>query len=1175
MNEEISIQQKTGVVLETVEIHEKVTRHSEPVSELVTDSPAEEDTEKPIPESIQESSDPTAIGAKPGLDYTPDGAVRKEVKVKSQSGGIDGKQGENDNAAEEAGLKMSTPADDEAIRREIRRPVNLGVRFYSYSGFMNRVDNDGRDEKTRISRAPGQISSTPQIASESENLGENLRIYRVRIRSKEILRHLWELGDWDEGLDFAGDVKNLDDEIIFSRPFRALASFQEDMKRKVEEMETTASKISLEGGQLAITQPASHQGQRDNEILQASNIDNLNLPATASASNKFSAAMVGLQEMKCYVKFVDEKILPLWSQFEKVDKHTPRKVTYEEISIIFRTGDLVYVPSPPTNANSLHRSAVQNVFCMGCCVPGDTPHKLKGETWNLGGDHKIKVLLFCVDYEGEKFRAIWDEVRFKHFEGEREITSLECYPLRFHKSYEALLNHQIETGTRFKSFVEGTVKHYYYSGWTMATGMFQKEGETPPDDLEHIDSEVIIDMKEAASHMTEYRPLEDPVWDYAGWQTRDEVLPFRIWQGNGSQFHAKPVPLVTREDPIYGQDQKRLFKDREWDHNDFTFSPQTWTDQDLAILPKRLLGYVVRERKFARLDVKSFDMMKDEDQITLENIQMKKEHRTIIRSTIMSHFQKKEREKTSDVPIYNPDVIRGKGKGVVILLHGAPGVGKTATAEAVALENRKPLFPITCGDLGTSAEDVEKRLKDIFRYAHMWDCILLLDEADVFLTQRDRTDVERNALVSVFLRVLEYYSGILFLTTNRVGALDEAFRSRVHISLYYRDLTCDDTVAILKTNLARLPRADKLDKGTTPGNAHIQVMDNQIENFVKNEFRKHAKAHKKGPWNGRQIRNAVQIATCLAFFENQSSGNSLPAVLTAEHFRTVAETTAEFDRYLKKTRRADESKIAHMQGDRYDEAENVDEAVQYHGFTGRKDLGPNTLGRKFKQSTESQESTAGAARALRTSVRSVKALPSEDEEDQSDYYNSSGRNTREYPSNIDDAESVEDYDEDEHEMSLNGPSAGRSSERGDSARKSMYRSGMQVQRGGQADNTFDMEHPYQEDEHFQDWNENEEMMVQDSRHGSGNLPKLSRGRGYSWDSKNSTPLSRGRSKLYGKNTTPSRAQNTERKLEQRKYESTNPETRGTPTVSTSSSWTFNMLMRGKKSGRLGRNERDF
>lgn len=39
-----------------------------------------------------------------------------------------------------------------------------------------------------------------------------------------------------------------------------------------------------------------------------------------------------------------------------------------------------------------------------------------------------------------------------------------------------------------------------------------------------------------------------------------------------------------------------------------------------------------------------------------------------------------------------------------------------------------------------------------------------------------------------FLRALELYDGLLFLTTNRVGVFDDAILSRVHIQLFYPDL---------------------------------------------------------------------------------------------------------------------------------------------------------------------------------------------------------------------------------------------------------------------------------------------------------------------------------------------------------------------------------------------------
>ena len=103
------------------------------------------------------------------------------------------------------------------------------------------------------------------------------------------------------------------------------------------------------------------------------------------------------------------------------------------------------------------------------------------------------------------------------------------------------------------------------------------------------------------------------------------------------------------------------------------------------------------------------------------------------------------------------DVVQGKGRGIIMQLAGPPGVGKTLTAESVAEVMQVPLYAMSAGDLGTSAHQVEKRLKDILRMIPKWGAVLLLDEADVFMEARTSADLERNELVSIFLRMLEYY----------------------------------------------------------------------------------------------------------------------------------------------------------------------------------------------------------------------------------------------------------------------------------------------------------------------------------------------------------------------------------------------------------------------------------
>lgn len=110
------------------------------------------------------------------------------------------------------------------------------------------------------------------------------------------------------------------------------------------------------------------------------------------------------------------------------------------------------------------------------------------------------------------------------------------------------------------------------------------------------------------------------------------------------------------------------------------------------------------------------------------------------------------------------------------------------SAEAVAEITKRPLYVASAGELGVEPSDVDARLQRILELANKWDAVLLLDEADVFLQPRNSTDVRRNALVSIFLRQLEYYQGILILTTNRISDCDPAFESRIRMTLKYPEL---------------------------------------------------------------------------------------------------------------------------------------------------------------------------------------------------------------------------------------------------------------------------------------------------------------------------------------------------------------------------------------------------
>lgn len=132
------------------------------------------------------------------------------------------------------------------------------------------------------------------------------------------------------------------------------------------------------------------------------------------------------------------------------------------------------------------------------------------------------------------------------------------------------------------------------------------------------------------------------------------------------------------------------------------------------------------------------------------------------------------------------DIIAGKSGGTAIVASGPPGTGKTLTAEIYSEKVGMPLYSVQCSELGIDPENLEKNLKKILRRAERWNAILQLDEADVYIRRRG-DDLVQNAVVGCFLRLLEYFSGILFMSTNKADdEIDDAILSRCVAHLRYK-----------------------------------------------------------------------------------------------------------------------------------------------------------------------------------------------------------------------------------------------------------------------------------------------------------------------------------------------------------------------------------------------------
>lgn len=172
------------------------------------------------------------------------------------------------------------------------------------------------------------------------------------------------------------------------------------------------------------------------------------------------------------------------------------------------------------------------------------------------------------------------------------------------------------------------------------------------------------------------------------------------------------------------------------------------------------------------------------------------------------------------------------------------------TQESLAEHFARPLFPVTCSDIGTSVPKFDEKLEEISDYATEWGAILLFDEADVLLQARrdyECSNLKRNELVSSFARFLDYYQGIVVITTNRVSRFDGALMPRIDLTLGLPPLDRDRRLTIWRNQIQ-----DLFDDGTINADQSAEFCALASNEWSMDDF------------NGHQIKKAVKAAKVVA-----------------------------------------------------------------------------------------------------------------------------------------------------------------------------------------------------------------------------------------------------------------------------------------------------------------------
>ncbi|KAI1417817.1 P-loop containing nucleoside triphosphate hydrolase protein [Hypoxylon sp. FL1857] len=407
--------------------------------------------------------------------------------------------------------------------------------------------------------------------------------------------------------------------------------------------------------------------------------------------------------------------------------------------------------------------------------------------YDTGENPVLSIWANFVDFDGEKLGTRKVELFISKYSGTRQLKELSTMPLELLEDADEIRADLIERGRKFESYVGQHFEQY--------DGVALKKTDQGYAKV-NVKGRIMIDCE------TYHRLEANDTFDVVG-------------------FGATAKPSKTRRKTM----------------NDVNFVPKNKTfdklsDDDALITNATVRGYAFTIKQFLEFFVDKVAPIEWNTRC-FDDLVLEEATKKTVQSVVSTHSSNREGF---------DDIVKGKGQGLVCVLHGPPGVGKTLTAECVAEYVKRPLYMVSSGDLGVSSVHLDLNLTKIMDLASTWKAVLLIDEADVFLEQRSLHDVHRNAMVSVFLRALEYYSGILFLTTNRVTTFDDGFKSRIHVPIRYTDLSLASRLQIWRTLCGRVPGG-------------VDIDEEELRSLAQNDL------------NGRQIKNIIKAAESLAAFD--------------------------------------------------------------------------------------------------------------------------------------------------------------------------------------------------------------------------------------------------------------------------------------------------------------------